>query len=88
MKSFLLLSIAALALFAVPSCLPLTSLLTGEPVAATPVQRVGNAQAPAVLVSTSDLSVAEQAKAGTIYGLYDLGTLAEKTREVVVDATK
>lgn len=90
-----LVAIAAALVFS--SCTPamnsalsgvITSGLTGQPIPSTPVQRAGDVTAPPVLVSSSDLALAEAGDPKAVHGLYDAGYLVAKARETVISATK
>lgn len=79
-----------------PSCTAFGSAVTGTPPPATPVQRAGHADAPAVLVASADLAQAEAAaeqaekegKDQPIHGLYDVGRAATVIREVFTESSK
>jgi len=66
----------------------ITSGLTGQPIPSTAVQRSGHDEAPIILVSSTDLAIAEAGDPAAVHGLYDAGFLAQAARDAVIDATK
>lgn len=75
MKKLTLLTILAL-----PSCASFNSIITKQPIPATPVQREGGKP---FNVATADIIQAET-QPQKVYGLYDAKALSE----IVVNATK
>lgn len=65
--------LAIVATFSLASCAGVISGITGQPVASTPVQRIGGTP---VNVATADLLQAEVGNKETVYGLYDTGVVA------------
>lgn len=72
--------LACLLPFALVSCVGLTSGLTGQPISSVPVQRVDGGEP--FNVAGSDVFRAETTP-GRIWGLYDAGTVAAATGQVV-----
>lgn len=81
---------------ALPSCSVVGWAATGQPPAATSVQRIGAADATPILVASADLAQAEAAteaaatagEAPPIHGLYDAGRAADAVRSVFSESSK